>query len=503
MMNVFETLERAKTYFSDKDALLFKGKSISYLDLYQQVSRLSSALKARFGIQRGDRIGLFLPNIPEFVLFYYAAVKLGAIAVSLNVMLKLDEVGFILKDSGTKLLITAMPLLDQVPETIPTLEGIVCVGEPNRQGVMRYQDLLAESFSPVPKESLEGDQGAAILYTSGTTGKPKGVLLTHSNIISNIYATNHHTKMRPEDRLICYLPLFHCFGQNFIMNASINTGATLILHERFNPGEILDSVKSNRVSMFFGVPTVYLHLLDLPNLEEHLASVRYYFSAAAPMPMEVAHRWRERLGQVIYEGYRLTETSPFAAYNHDFTYREGSVGAPIENVEMKIVGEGEKDLLPGEVGEIVIKGPNVMKGYYRQPEETATVLRDGWFHTGDIGRMDEQGYFYLVDRVKDMINVSGFKVWPREVEEILLEHSAVKEVAVVGVPDRAAGESVKAFAVLKENATTEEQHLIDFCRNRIAIYKAPRSVEFIDALPKNPAGKVLKRELRENHRNKF
>ncbi len=501
MMNVFETLERAKTYFSNKDALLFKGKSISYLDLYQLVSRLSSALKASFGIQRGDRVGLFLPNIPEFVLFYYAAVKLGAIAVSLNVMLKQDEVGYILKDSGTKLLVTAMPLLDQVPETIPTLEGIVCVGEPNRQGVMRYQDLLAESFSPVPKESLEGDQGAAILYTSGKTGKPKWVLRTHSNLISNIYATNHHTKMRPEDRLICYLPLFHCFGQNFIMNASINTGATLILHERFNPDEILSSVMSNRVSMFFGVPTVYLHLLDLPNLEEHLASVMYYFSAAAPMPMEVAHRWRERLGQIIYEGYGLTETSPFAAYNHDFTYREGSVGAPIENVEMKIVGEREKDLLPGEVGEIAIKGPNVMKGYYRQPEETAKVVRDGWFHTGDIGRMDEQGYFYLVDRVKDMINVSGFKVWPREVEEILIEHSAVKEVAVVGVPDRAAGEAVKAFAVLKENATTKEQHLIDFCRNRIAIYKAPRSVEFIDALPKNPAGKVLKRELRENHRN--
>jgi len=498
-MNVFDALERAKTYFPNKEAVVFKGAKTSFLDLYHQVSLVSSALKSRFDIQRGDRVALFLPNIPEFVLSYFAVEKLGGIAVSLNVMLKRDEVAFILKDSGSKVLITATPMLDQVPEAIPNLEGVVCVGEPHGPGVVPYNELLTKPSDPVPKVSLEGDEGAAILYTSGTTGKPKGVILTQSNLISNVYATNHHTKMCPDDRLICYLPLFHCFGQNFIMNASVNTGATLILHERFNPDEILSSVESNRVTIFFGVPTVYLHFLGLPNIEKRLASVRYYFTAAAPMPVEVAHRWQKRFGQDIYEGYGLTETSPFAAYNHDFFYQKGSIGTPIENVEMKIVDEGGNDLKPGEVGEIAIKGPNVMKGYYRQPEETAKVIKNGWFLSGDIGRMDEQGYFYLVDRAKDMINLSGFKVWPREVEEVLQEHPTVREVAVVGVADPTSGEAVKAFVVLKEKASVTGDELIDFCRNRIAVYKAPRAIEFVDSLPKNPAGKILKRELRERH----
>ncbi|MCZ6484635.1 MAG: long-chain fatty acid--CoA ligase [Acidobacteria bacterium] len=501
-MNIFDSLERAKTYTPQKEALLFNGTSTCYLDLYQQVSQLSSALKARFKLEKGDRVGIFLPNIPEFVVSYFAVVQLGGIAVSLNVMLKRDEVAFILKDSGAKVLITAMPLLDQVPETIPTLQGVVCVGEPSRPGVIPYQDLLSESLSPLPKVSLEGDDGAAILYTSGTTGKPKGVLLSHRNLVSNVYATNHHTRMEPEDRLICFVPLFHCFGQNFVMNASVNAGATLILHERFNPDEILGSTKLNRASMFFAVPTVYLRLLELPDIEEQLASVRYYFTAAAPMPVEVADSWQQRFGQIIFEGYGLTETSPFASYNHDFSYRAGSIGIPIENVEMKIVDERGNDVLPGEVGEIAIKGPNVMTGYFHQPEETAKAIREGWFHSGDIGRMDEQGYFYLVDRAKDMINVSGFKVWPREVEEVLQEYPTVMEAAVVGVPDRTAGEAVKAFVVLKANTTVQEQQLIDFCRDRIAVYKAPRTVEFVAALPKNPAGKILKRQLRETDTQK-
>lgn len=497
-MNIFDSLERAKTYFPKKDALLFKGVNTSYEELHQQVCRLSSALRDRFNLRRGDRIGIFLPNIPEFVLSYYAIVRLGAIAVSLNVMLKRDEVGFILNDCGAKLLITAPHLLEQVPETsaIPSAEGIVCV-DADRPGTLSLRDLLFGSPTDfIPKANLEADEGAAILYTSGTTGKPKGVLLSHGNLVSNVYATNHHTKMGPSDRLICYLPLFHCFGQNFIMNASVNAGATLILHERFIPDEILDSIKANRISMFFGVPTVYLRFLALPKVKEYLASVRYFFSAAAPMPVEVARRWREKFGQIIYEGYGLTETSPFASYNHDFSYREGSVGTPIENVEMKIVDEKGNDLAPGKVGEIAIKGPNIMNGYYGRPEEAAQAIRDDWFFTGDIGRMDEDGYFYLVDRAKDMINASGFKVWPREVEEVLLQHPDLSEVAVVGIPDLDSGEAVKAFVVVKKNAKVKEQDLIDFCRSRIAVYKAPRYVEFIDTLPRNPAGKILKRELR-------
>jgi len=280
------------------------------------------------------------------------------------------------------------------------------------------------------------------------------------------------------------------------MNAAIACGAVLVLDVRFQLDEMLESIKTNRISMFFSVPAVYLRLLSLADIEERFRSLRYCFTAVAPMPLVVARQWRERLGRPIYEGYGLTETSPFASYNHDIDYREGSVGSPIENVEMKIVDPDGLELPVGEQGEIAIKGPNVMLGYFRRPEETAQVMRDGWFLTGDIGKRDHDGHFYLVDRAKDMINVSGFKVWPREVEEVLLQHPSVSEVGVIGVADPVSGEAVKAFAVLKPGESIRERDLIDYARGRIAVYKAPRFVEFIDALPRNPAGKVLKRELR-------
>jgi long-chain acyl-CoA synthetase len=495
-MNIYDSVERAKNQFPAKEAVIFKSRSTSYRDLHEQACRLSEALRDRFNLEPGSRVAIFLPNIPEFIFSYYAIQRVGAIAVSLNVMLKQNEVEFILRDSGSQLLITVPQFLEQVPENI-SLAGIVVVGDTDRPGCYRFSDLLSEaSFPEIPHVSLDANDGAAILYTSGTTGQPKGVLLTHGNLLSNSAATIHHARMSPEDRLLCYLPLFHCFGQNFIMNAALSVGGTLILHERFVPNEILESALANRASIFLGVPAVYQRLLAQPDIESYLQTIRYYFSAAAPLSVEVARKWRNRFGQIIYEGYGLTETSPFAAYNHDFDCREGSVGTAIQDVEIKIVDEHGAGLAPGEVGEIAIRGPNVMKGYFNRPEETAQVIRDGWFLTGDIGKMDEDGYLYLVDRAKDMINVSGFKVWPREVEEILSQHDGLAEAAVIGIPDPSSGEAVKAFAVMKEGVQLTEQNLIDFCRSRMAVYKAPRHIEFIAALPRNPAGKVLKRELR-------
>ncbi len=496
-MNIFSSLERARHGSPQKDAVIFRGQAMSYGELHEQTCRLSAALLKRFNLQRGDRVAIFLPNIPEFIVSYYAIQRRGAIAVSLNVMLKRDEVSFILRDSGARALITAPQLLEQVPDNIPTLEGIVASGETTRPGCLGYADLASEPItSEFPSGRIESEDGAAILYTSGTTGQPKGVLLTHGNIVSNAAATGYHTRMTPEDRLLCYLPLFHCFGQNFIMNACVYAGATLLLHERFVPDEILQSAMVNRASIFLGVPAVYARLLALPGIEKDLESIRYYFTAAAPMPLEVAQRWRERFGHRIYEGYGLTETSPFASYNHDFEYREGSVGTPIEYVKIKVINERGQPVRPGELGEIAIKGPNVMKGYFNRPEETARAVRDGWFLTGDIGRLDQDGYLYLVDRAKDMVNVSGYKVWPREVEEVLAKHDGLAEAAVIGVPDAVSGEAVKAYVVMRAGVQLTEKNIIDFCRDRIAVYKAPRYVEFIAALPRNPAGKVLKRELR-------
>jgi long-chain acyl-CoA synthetase len=497
-MNIFSALEQSKSRYPERESIVFGGDPITYAQLYEQASRLSSALKETANLQKGDRVALFLPNRPEFVISYYAAVRLGAIAVSLNVMLKHDEVKFILNDSEAVILLTSSGLLDQVPDAsaTPALKKILCIDNVERPGVVGIDSLPARTAAPEPAVDLALDDGAAILYTSGTTGKPKGALLSHGNLISNVAATVRHTKMSANDRLICYLPLFHCFGQNFIMNASVNCGATLVMHERFQPDEILDSLKSNRISMFFGVPPVFLRFLAVPNIAEYFNRVRYCFTAAAPMPVTVARQWREKVGQIIYEGYGLTETSPFASYNHDVQYREGSVGTPLEDVEMKVVDHEGHDLPPGEQGEIAIKGPNVMLGYFRRPEETAEVIRDGWFLTGDIGKMDSDGYFYLVDRAKDMINVSGFKVWPREVEEVLLQHPGLSEVGVVGIADPACGEAVKAFVVLKQGHSISDRDLIDFAREHMAVYKAPRHIEFIAALPRNPAGKVLKRELR-------
>jgi long-chain acyl-CoA synthetase len=497
-MNIFDALEHGGSHFPNKEAIVFGGESITYHDLYERACRLSSALKQVGDLQPRDRAALFLPNRPEFVASYYAVVRLGAIAVSLNVMLKRDEVKFILNDCEAKIVITTSELLAQVPDLddIPSVKKILCVNRADRAGVVALDTLVSSVTSRTPTADLGQDDGAAILYTSGTTGKPKGVLLSHGNLISNVGATIHHTKMTANDRLICYLPLFHCFGQNFIMNASAKSGATLVLHERFHPDEIFDSMRSNRVSMFFGVPAVYSRLLAVPRIEDYFRAIRYCFTAAAPMPVSTARQWREAIGQIIYEGYGLTETSPFATYNHDSLYRDGSVGTPITNVRVKIFDGEHRALPPGEIGEIAIKGPNVMQGYFRRPQETAEVIRDGWFLTGDIGKFDEDGYVYLVDRAKDMINVSGFKVWPREVEEVVLQHPGIAEIAVVGIADPVSGEAVKAFGVLKEGGKITEQELIEFCRTRMAVYKAPRSVEFIDALPKNPAGKILKRELR-------
>jgi long-chain acyl-CoA synthetase len=285
--------------------------------------------------------------------------------------------------------------------------------------------------------------------------------------------------------------------------AGLHACATIVLERRFEPEKVLKTIADYGITLFFGVPTVFIKLLNLNVCNSGLRSVRYYFTAAASMPVEVAQKWYSKYGMVIYEGYGLTETSPFSSYNHDLKYKVGSIGTPVENVEMKIVNLNNESVTPGEIGEIVVRGPNVMLGYWNRPDETANVLKNGWFHTGDIGRMDEDGYFYIVDRLKDMINVSGFKVYPAEVENVLYQHPAVAECAVYGVPDPVKGEIVKANILLKTGEAIAEEQIIAFCCERMAAYKIPYSVEFTDSLPKNGTGKVLKRLLREEATRSF
>jgi long-chain acyl-CoA synthetase len=496
-MNIANHVERGHLLFPHKIALIFEEKSFTYKQLDQLAGQVANGLK-ELGVKKGDRVALFLPNIPEFIIAYLGILKLGAIAVSVSVMFKSEEVSYILYDCAAKAVITTESHCKYVlPDGLPELEHILIAGaSADRDDSLGK--LMANASPKARAVEVEPNAPASIVYTSGTTGFSKGATLSHGNVISNMYAHNRCCRMDSDDRLLLYVPLFHCFGQNAILNAGLNVCATIVLQRRFDIEQVLKTIAVNQISMFFGVPTVFIKLLNADISHHDLKSVRYYFSAAASMPMEIVKNWQSKYGLLIHEGYGLTETSPCACYNHDLKYRFGSVGMPIENVQMKIVDRDGHQVQPGELGEIAIRGPNVMLGYWNRPLETAQAIKNGWFYTGDIGRMDDQGFFYIVDRIKDMINMSGFKVYPTEVEHVIYQHPAVAEVAIYGVHDPVKGEIVKANIVPKniEHPITAAQ-IQEFCSQRMANYKIPRAIDFVDALPKNPTGKVLKRVLRQ------
>ncbi|MEH1793441.1 class I adenylate-forming enzyme family protein [Nostoc sp.] len=495
-MNIAHHIERGYQLYPDKIALIFEDKSFTYKQLNRLVNSVANGLSG-LGIKQGDRVVLFLPNIPEFIISYLGILKIGAVVVSVNVMLKSNEVSYIFNDCAAKAIITTESLVENVPEVdLPELQHILIAEGSAKKGMTLAK--LIESASP-NANAIEMDRHApaSIVYTSGTTGFPKGATLSHGNIISNMYSQNRCCGMQPNDRLLLYLPLFHCFGQNAILNAALNVCATIILKRRFDLEQVLNAIATHQITMFFGVPTVFINLLNSDLSGYNLNSVRYYFTAAAPMPIEVAQTWQDKYGKVINEGYGLTETSPSASYNHDLKYKLGSIGAPIENVEMKVIHDNGNQVEVGELGQIVIRGPNVMLGYWNRPLETAEVIKNGWFHTGDIGRVDEDGFFYIVDRLKDMINMSGFKVYPTEVENLIYQHSSVAEVAVYGVKDAFKGEIVQANIILKPGHIISKEKILEFCSERMAKYKLPCSITFVDSLPKNPTGKVLKRVLRQ------
>ncbi len=495
-MNIASHVERIARTAPGRKAIVFEGQDISYGALELCTGALAAALKSE-GIQRGDRIALYLPNIPAFMLAYLAGQKIGAIVVSINSMFKAEEVKYIVNDSGAKLMFTTAELLPNVPRgECPALAKIVNCEGASAQAIP-LGTLLAEGKPPFKTENMAPGDPAALLYSSGTTGFPKGVTLTHDNIITNTRAAVHCSGHSGTDLLAIFLPLFHVFAQNYIMNAGFDAGATLVLFRRFVPDVVLEEIQRQRVTMFFGVPTIYIALLGAGVPKERLSSIRYYFSAAATMPQEISRRWTETYGPAVHEGYGLTECSPCAAYNHVTKHKFGSVGTAIEGFEVKIFDESDHEVPRGQWGEIVMRGPGVMKEYWGKPAETAQALRSGWLHSGDIGSMDEEGYVFIVDRVKDMINVSGFKVWPAEVENYLYRIPGIKEVAVFGLPDPLKGENVCAAVVLKEGEQLTPEYIIDWCREKLAAYKTPARVDIVKELPKSATGKILKRMLRQ------
>jgi long-chain acyl-CoA synthetase len=495
-VNIARALEQSRQRDPERAAIVFEGRTLSYRDLDAAASRFANAVR-ELGVGSGDRVALYLPNIPAFAVAYVGAQKLGAVAVSLNSLLKRDEVRFILDDSRPKVVVTTAGQRANVPdqELAPRPAVVIAEGEASGSD-LPLGALLERASDRAPALEVEAGHPAAILYTSGTTGFPKGATLSHGNVTSNIAATQRYTGMTPADQLLLFLPLFHCFGQNFILMSGLRAGATIALQRRFVMEDALAALGRGGATMLFGVPTTFITLLNAGLPADTFASTRYCFSAAAPLPAEIARAWEERFGHKIWEGYGLTETSPFASYNHERRHKLGSIGEPIEGVEMKVVGEDGGEVERGVWGEIVIRGPNVMLGYWNRPEETAAAIRDGWFHSGDIGVQSEDGYFAICDRLKDMIITSGFNVYPAEVENVLYAHPAVGEAAVYGAPDPVRGEQVNACVVLRPGATASAEELIEFCRGRIAGYKSPRRIDLVAQIPKSPTGKILKRVLR-------
>jgi long-chain acyl-CoA synthetase len=513
MLNLSVVLDDAARDTPDREALVFGDMRLSYAFVNTIANQVAGLLRAR-GIGPGDRVALACPNLPYFPMVYFGILKAGAVVVPLNVLLKRREIAYHLEDSEAK----ALFCFEGTPELplgeagwgafgdIPGCEHFFVLPATPLATEVAYGESIWAAVADQPGEfetaATEPDDTAVILYTSGTTGRPKGAELTHQNMVLNAMVCDSMFDSAGDDVFLAALPLFHAFGQSVVMNAGFVRHATVVLMPRFEPGAALDLMLAEKVTFFAGVPTMYWGLLThegghtQEDLDRIAANLTTASSGGAALPLEVLNRFAERFGVGVLEGYGLSETSPVASFNRpDRPARAGSIGRPVWGVEMRLIEDDWKDAGDGP-GEIAIRGHCVMKGYLGRPDATAEVLRDGWFRTGDIARRDEDGFYYIIDRSKDMIIRGGFNVYPREVEEVLMTHPEVSLAAVVGVPHDTHGEEVKAYVIPVHGATLTEEKLVAWAKENLATYKYPRLVEFRDDLPMTATGKILKRELR-------
>ncbi len=476
---------------ADAPALRLDDTTLNYGFFAEGAARIAGLLKAK-GVESGDRVGIMLPNVPYFPVVYYGILRLGGIVVPMNVLLKARETGFYLSNPEAKVVFAWHDFLEAAEGGAQEAGAEVIAVKPGE-----FEQLLggAEPHYDVAEKAPEDT--AVILYTSGTTGQPKGAEITHGNLGSNTQACINLYDSGPSDVVLGALPLFHTFGATCAMNTCVKSGALLTLIPRFDPVKALEIIERDGVTQFLGVPTMYGAMLHAANAgEADTSTLRVCASGGASLPVEVLKQFQDKFNTKILEGYGLSETSPVASFSHpDKEQKPGSIGTVIEDVEMKIVDDEGQEVPVGDVGEIVIKGPNVMKGYWKREEATAEAIRDGWFHTGDIGKVDEDGYFFIVDRKKDMIIRGGYNVYPREIEEVLYEHEAVREAAVIGVPHDEWGEEIGAAVALKEGQDVSPEDIKAFVKEQVASYKYPRLVWIVDELPKGPTGKILKREI--------
>ncbi|UOF89445.1 long-chain fatty acid--CoA ligase [Fodinisporobacter ferrooxydans] len=517
--SIFDVLQNTVQQYCEHTAMIFFGKDITYRVFRQKVEQIAAVLYDK-GVRKGDRVAVMLPNCPEYVISFYACARLGAILVQVNPMYVQSEVDFLLKDSDAIVWIVLDQLYSNLRESdhVRQLRACILVGFANHtkgiddtktavQNVFLWQQEMQRKLPTPPQTPIDPEADVAVLqYTGGTTGRSKGAMLTHQNIVANAYQSLQmlgKEKISAEDKILTVVPLFHVYGMTAAMNLAVINGAAMILLPRFQIDEVLQTIQTYRPRFFPGVPTMYMAIANHPNAGDYgVDCIDICNSGSAPLPYEVMKQFETKTGAKVLEGYGLSEASPVT---HSMRFgqerKPGSIGMVAPGTEAGIVDvtEGKNFVNVGELGELVVRGPQVMKGYWNMPDETAQTLRDGWLYTGDIARMDEDGYFYIVDRKKDMILSSGYNVYPRDVEEVLYKHPNVQEAVVIGVPDAYRGETVKAFVVMRQKGDKNEweAELDRWCRAHLAPYKVPRMYEFRDQLPKTAVGKILRRELRQ------
>jgi long-chain acyl-CoA synthetase len=534
--NIADFLKFTADEYPNQQALDFLGKRTSYRQLYEKACRFAHVLNG-LGVQKGDRVAIMLPNCPQAVAGYYGALMTGAIVVQTNPLYVERELEHQMKDSGAKVILSLDLLyprimnvkeqtelehliITSIKDELPFPKNLLYPLKLKKEGTLvqveynawthSYIQLMANVPSPnyVSGATEAGEELALLQYTGGTTGVSKGVMLTHQNLVANTMQAKawfYQSEMGKE-KILAALPFFHVYGMTVIMNFAISIGAMMILQPRFDVKEVLKAINRCQPTIFPGAPTMYVALLQHPDLNKYrISSIKACLSGAAPLPLEVQQNFEALTGGRLVEGYGLTEASPVSHANPIWGKRKnGTIGVPWPDTDCCIVDmeTGEPLTEPEQIGELALKGPQVMKGYWQRPEETAKSIKDGWLMTGDIAKMDEEGYFSIVDRKKDMIIAGGYNIYPRDIEEVLYEHSKVLEAAVIGIKDPYRGETVKAFVVMKPGEEVTDQELDVYCRSKLASYKVPRSYEFRDQLPKTLIGKILRRKLVEEEESK-
>ena len=504
-LNLAVILEESTKKNPDKVAIIMDDFKLTYAQLNAAANQVANAL-VDAGLKPGDRVGMMLPNVPQFPIIYFGILKAGMIAVPMNVLLKAPEVEYYLSDSGASAFVyfdmfaaEAVKGADAVKSVKLKIQVPLVPDTDAPKGATDLGEFTKGKPRTFDTAATEADDVCLLIYTSGTTGHPKGASLTNFNLFECCHVTTHVFTYEPEtDVILAVLPMFHSFGLSNVVNGCIHGGITMSLLPRFDADKALEIIQRDKVSLFLGVPTMYFAMLNHPERTTYdLSSLRLCVSGGASIPGEVLSAWEKATGTKILEGYGLSETSPTATFNQiDVGQKVGSIGTPVWGVQVKIFDEAGKEVDQGERGEIVIKGHNIMKGYWGKPEATAETIKDGWFHSGDIGYVDEEGFFFIVDRKKEMIIRGGFNVYPREIEEVIYAFPKVAEAAVIGIPDEKFGEEVVAVVAPKPGETIDVGELQAFVKERVAAYKYPRKIEVVKELPKGPTGKIMKREIK-------